>query len=128
MRQKRIILSVLGLGILLATVTSFLSKGKTTEYALLDRTTAVALHVASYSKRTEQQEGRHDLVKDAVRTKTTVNGKKVIEQVGEASFYGTGFHGRLTASGTRFNRHGLTAAHPTLPLGTRAQVTNLESG
>jgi rare lipoprotein A (peptidoglycan hydrolase) len=128
MRQKRIILSVLGLGILLATVTCFLSKGKTTEYALLDRTTAVALHVASYSKRTEQQEGRHDLVKDAVRTKTTVNGKKVIEQVGEASFYGTGFHGRLTASGTRFNRHGLTAAHPTLPLGTRAQVTNLESG
>ena len=88
----------------------------------------VALHVARYSQRTEQQEGRHDLVKDAVRVKTTAKGKRVIEQLGEASFYGTGFHGRPTASGTRFNRHGLTAAHPTLPLGTRARVTNLRSG
>jgi rare lipoprotein A (peptidoglycan hydrolase) len=105
-----------------------LRKGKITEYAPRDTITAVALHVAEYSRRTEQREGRHDLVKDAVRVKTTGNGKKVIEQVGEASFYGKGFHGRLTASGTRFNRHGLTAAHPTLPLGTRAQVTNLESG
>ena len=128
MRQRRTILGVLSLSVLLATVTSFLSKGKTTEHALLDRTTAVALQVASYSKRTEQQEGRHDLVKDSVRTKTTATGKNIIEQVGEASFYGQGFHGRLTASGKRFNRHGLTAAHPTLPLGTRAQVTNLESG
>ena len=128
MRQRKTIFGVLGLGVLLATVTSFLSKGKTTEHSLLDRTTAVAIQVASYSRRTEQQEGRHDLVKDAVRTKTTATGKTIIEQVGEASFYGKGFHGWLTASGSRFNRHGLTAAHPTLPLGTRARVTNLESG
>jgi rare lipoprotein A len=73
-------------------------------------------------------QGETVLVKDSVRTKTTAQGKKIIEQVGEASFYGTGFHGRPTTSGTRFNRHGLTAAHPTLPLGTRVQVTNLESG
>ena len=128
MSQRRTILGVLSLSVLLATVTAFLSKGKTTEHALLDRTTAVALQVARYSRRTEQQEGRHDLVKDSVRTKTTATGKNIIEQVGEASFYGQGFHGRLTASGKRFNRHGLTAAHPTLPLGTRARVTNLESG
>ena len=128
MRQKRIILGVLGLGVSLATVTSFLSKGKIIEHTPRDSTTAVALHVARYSQRTEQQEGRHDLVKDAVRIKTKGNGKKVIEQVGEASFYGKGFHGRLTASGMRFNQHGLTAAHPTLPLGTRARVTNLKSG
>jgi rare lipoprotein A (peptidoglycan hydrolase) len=128
MRQRRTIHGVLGLGVLLAIVTSFLSKGKTTEHALLDRTTAVAIQVARYSRRAEQQEGRHDLVKDSVRTKTTTTGKTIIEQIGEASFYGQGFHGRLTANGTRFNRHGLTAAHPTLPLGTRAQVTNLKSG
>ena len=100
MRQRRTILGVLSLSVLLATVTSFRSKGKTTEHALLDRTTAVAIQVASYSRRTEQQEGRHDLVKDSVRTKTTATGKKIIEQVGEASFYGQDFHGRLTASGT----------------------------
>ena len=128
MRQRRTIHGVLSLGVLLATVTPFASKGKTKEHAPLERTTAVALQVARYSQRTEKQEGRHDLVKDAVRTKTTARGKKIIEQVGEASFYGKGFHGRPTASGKRFNRHGLTAAHPTLPLGTRAQVTNLESG
>ena len=127
MRHKNTLLGVVSLGVLLATFLSFPSKRKPTA-PTPDRTTTVALHVARYSQRTEQQEGRHDLVKDAVRVKTTATGKKVIEQVGEASFYGTGFHGRSTASGTRFNRHGLTAAHPTLPLGTRARVTNLRSG
>ena len=127
MQHKNTLLGVVSLGVLVATVLSFPSKRKPTA-PTEDRTTTVALHVARYSQRTEQQEGRHDLVKDAVRVKTTATGKKVLEQVGEASFYGTGFHGRPTASGTRFNRHGLTAAHPTLPLGTRARVTNLESG
>ena len=117
----------MSLGVLVATLLSFPSKPKPA-VPTQDRTTTVAFHVTRYSQRTEQQESRHDLVKDAVRVKTTATGKKVIEQVGEASFYGTGLHGRTTASGTRFNLHGLTAAHPTLPLGTRAQVTNLNSG
>ena len=127
MRHKNTLLGVVSLGVLLATALSFPSK-RTPTAPTQDRTTTVALHVARYSQRTEPQEGRHDLVKDAVRVKTTATGKKVIEQVGEASFYGTGFHDRPTASGTRFNRRGLTAAHPTLPLGTRARVTNLRSG
>jgi rare lipoprotein A len=38
------------------------------------------------------------------------------------SWYGPGFHGRLTANGERYNQHGLTAAHKTLPFGTRLQV------
>jgi rare lipoprotein A len=52
----------------------------------------------------------------------------VVEQVGEASFYGPGFHGKKTATGERFDQNDLTAAHPTLPLGTKATVTNLETG
>lgn len=40
-----------------------------------------------------------------------------------ASWYGEPFHGRLTASGERFDMHALTAAHPTLPFGTRLLVT-----
>lgn len=44
---------------------------------------------------------------------------------GLASFYG---HGSQTASGERFNAHELTAAHPTLPFGTRVRVTNLATG
>jgi rare lipoprotein A len=47
---------------------------------------------------------------------------------GEASWYGPGFHGRKTASGKIFDQEKLTAAHKTLPLGTRARVTNLENG
>jgi rare lipoprotein A len=38
------------------------------------------------------------------------------------SWYGPGFHGNLTASGERFNQHGLTAAHRSLPFGTRLKV------
>ncbi|HVR98809.1 MAG TPA: septal ring lytic transglycosylase RlpA family protein [Thermoanaerobaculia bacterium] len=47
---------------------------------------------------------------------------------GIASWYGPGFHGRPTASGEPFDMDDLTAAHPTLPLGSRAQVTNLDNG
>lgn len=42
---------------------------------------------------------------------------------GEASWYGPGFHGRKTASGERFNQNDRTAAHRTLPFGTRVRVT-----
>jgi rare lipoprotein A len=49
-------------------------------------------------------------------------------QVGLASWYGGSFHGRRTASGERFDQEALTAAHRSLPLGTRARVTNLENG
>lgn len=47
---------------------------------------------------------------------------------GYASWYGPGFHGRLSASGERFNQYDLTAAHRTLPFGTRVRVTNLRNG
>lgn len=49
-------------------------------------------------------------------------------QTGVASWYGPGFHGRPTASGAIYDQHELTAAHQTLPLGTRVMVTNLDSG
>lgn len=46
-------------------------------------------------------------------------------QRGIASWYGPGFHGRTTANGEKFDMHELTAAHKTLPFGTRVRVTNL---
>ncbi|MEW6684367.1 MAG: septal ring lytic transglycosylase RlpA family protein [Nitrospirota bacterium] len=45
-----------------------------------------------------------------------------------ASWYGEPFHGRLTASGERYDMHGFTAAHRSLPFGTRLRVTNPETG
>jgi rare lipoprotein A len=52
------------------------------------------------------------------------------EAVGEgrASFYGAELAGHRTASGERFSPSGLTAAHRTLPIGTRLRVTNLANG
>jgi rare lipoprotein A (peptidoglycan hydrolase) len=47
---------------------------------------------------------------------------------GKASWYGPGFHGKKTASGEIYDQRKLTAAHKTLPLGTKARVTNLENG
>lgn len=44
---------------------------------------------------------------------------------GKASWYGGKFHGRKTASGERFDKRALTAAHRTLPFGTKVRVTNL---
>lgn len=51
-----------------------------------------------------------------------------VEQVGNASWYGPAQDGKETASGAPFDSNGLTAAHPTLPLGTKAVVTNLKTG
>jgi rare lipoprotein A len=49
-------------------------------------------------------------------------------QEGVASWYGPGFHGRRTSSGEIYNQYDLTAAHQTLPHGTRVRVTNLTNG
>lgn len=70
-----------------------------------------------------------------IPTDAIAGGRKVVsakaihgKQVGKASWYGPGLHGRKTASGERFNQNRLTAAHPRLPLGSRARVTNLKNG
>jgi rare lipoprotein A len=47
---------------------------------------------------------------------------------GRASWYGPRFHGRRTSSGERFDMNDLTAAHPTLPFGTRVRVRNIANG
>jgi rare lipoprotein A (peptidoglycan hydrolase) len=54
--------------------------------------------------------------------------KPVHKEVGEASWYGPGFQGQETANGETFDQKDMTAAHPSLPMGTKAKVTNLENG
>jgi rare lipoprotein A len=49
-------------------------------------------------------------------------------EVGVASWYGRQFHGKLTASGKTFDQMEMTAAHQTLPFGSRVRVTNLANG
>lgn len=50
------------------------------------------------------------------------------EQVGIASWYGKKFNGKKTASGEKFDMHKLTAAHRSLPFGTKVRVENLANG
>ena len=49
-------------------------------------------------------------------------------QVGTASWYGSDFEGKPTASGEPYDMYDMTAAHPTLPLGSHVRVTNLRNG
>jgi rare lipoprotein A len=51
-----------------------------------------------------------------------------VVETGVASWYGPGFHGKRTASGEIFNQEKLTAAHRTLPWGSRVRITNLANG
>ncbi|MEW6296713.1 MAG: septal ring lytic transglycosylase RlpA family protein [Thermodesulfobacteriota bacterium] len=82
---------------------------------------------AAASSENPQSGKANDKVKDEVKVKDVDDGVKV-EQTGEASWYGSYHHGKKTASGEKYNQHDMTAAHPTLPLGTEATVTNLETG
>jgi rare lipoprotein A len=62
-------------------------------------------------------------------TPLTVSSRNQGEvQAGVASWYGPRFHGKRTANGEIYNQHALTAAHRTLPLGTKVLVTNIETG
>jgi rare lipoprotein A len=63
----------------------------------------------------------------AVLTTPSVPPVTSMEEVGMASWYGAPHHGRRTASGEVFDMHQLTAAHKTLPFGTRLLVTNRDT-
>src|SRR6266545_8287567 len=64
----------------------------------------------------------------AIVTTPPVPARLGTEETGLASWYGAPHHGRPTASGEVYDMRDLTAAHRTLPLGTRLMVTNLDNG
>lgn len=68
------------------------------------------------------------LDKDDKLGKTINTYKQKIYQTGNASWYGPRFYGRKTASGEVFTKTQLTAAHRTLPFGTKLRVTNQTTG
>jgi len=89
---------------------------------------AIAKKVAAKAKRSQKAGGKQNRVKDSVQVKKDANGQPIVEQTGEASWYGKRHNGKKTASGARFDQNQATAAHPSLPLGTKAKVTNLDNG
>jgi rare lipoprotein A len=64
----------------------------------------------------------------AVTVTPVRTGRTKPYQIGTASWYGSYFQGRATASGEPYDMYDLTAAHPTLPLGSWVRVTNLRNG
>lgn len=65
----------------------------------------------------------------AARSKAPAATANILEKrEGLASYYGPGFDGKMTASGTRFDMKALVAAHPSYPFGTVVRVTNMTNG
>jgi len=65
----------------------------------------------------------------AARSKTAATTASILEvREGLASYYGPGFDGKQTASGTRFDMKSMVAAHPSYPFGTVVRVTNVTNG
>ncbi len=58
---------------------------------------------------------------------TATSAKRHWYQIGKASWYGPGFHGRTTANGETYDMYAYTCAHRTLPLGTWVRVTNMHN-
>jgi rare lipoprotein A len=59
---------------------------------------------------------------------SSCRGSKQVTEIGKGSYYHDKFTGRQTASGEIYRKNKLTAAHPSLPFGTRVKVTNLSNG
>jgi len=68
------------------------------------------------------------LVPDQPTAKKSPAVPAKLPQTGEASWYGAPHQGKQTASGTIYDQSGLTAAHPSLPFGSKIKVTNLANG
>ena len=62
------------------------------------------------------------------KTYYVLDSSKGFKQKGDASWYGTKFHGRRASSGETYNMYAMTAAHKTLPLPTYVEVKNLDNG
>lgn len=79
----------------------------------------IALLNPDFSKLSKPEPTKQELVAYARHTQT-----------GLASWYGVGdgYHGQQAADGSIFNAYGLSAAHATLPFGTKVRVTNLDTG
>ena len=77
----------------------------------------------------------HDTIKSDT---VSIQDEKLVEALiessarristGVVSWYGDKFHGRKTASGEKYDKHELTAAHKSLPFGTKVKVTNIRNG
>ena len=91
----------------------------------------VSLGAGAAQKPTSSESSKAQVNKTAVVAPVKYVSQKKIDrpyQVGTASWYGSYFQGKPTASGEPYNMYDMTAAHMNLPLGTFVKVTNLRNG
>ena len=106
---------------------------KTTLFSTL---TAVAISILSIHSASADSIVRAEKLSPSANRSYKVAGKRYtpmtkvsnFSQTGNASWYGSQFHGRKTSSGERYNMNALTAAHKTLPIPSYVRVTNTKNG
>ena len=115
------------MGLVVLLVSSLLQGGGVIPGSPLEQTQSAEAATLDDSSGKTNNEAAHanPKLRRQVNSRESVH-KKVIR--GQASWYGPGFHGKKTASGKIFDRGKLTAAHKTIPLGTKAKITNLQNG
>jgi rare lipoprotein A (peptidoglycan hydrolase) len=96
--------------------------------ALSDSSQDVRLATVASVSLSEQEELQTARAQENNESKKHRSWRTKVAQSGKASWYGRDFHGKPTASGEVFDQRLMTAAHKTLPLGSRARVINLTNG
>jgi rare lipoprotein A len=86
----------------------------------------VGLGAAQGPNNSEATPGPDNAVRNKPEIRKAAKGQPY--QVGTASWYGEDFDGKPTASGEDYDMYDMTAAHPTLPLGSYVRVTNMHNG
>ncbi|MCH7880742.1 MAG: septal ring lytic transglycosylase RlpA family protein [Proteobacteria bacterium] len=94
----------------------------------LDSRSARGVEVGSIPKTSKSKSGNPSSYVVMGKRYYVLDNAAGFVQRGMASWYGTKFHGRKTASGEIYNMHALTAAHKTLPIPVYVRVKNLENG
>lgn len=96
------------------------------EISSYEETTIEQYNKLKKKKKKKKKEKETVVQQKKVPNKTTTKTKGKVEK-GEASYYADKFHGHPTASGEKYNKKAFTAAHKTLPFGTKVRVTNLKN-
>lgn len=125
--------NLLGLGLSLATCGCAVASTAPTQTTVNDPIASIATGV-DFSHKAKRATTLANTVEQATLGKPTAlhmaseTSDQASFQQGIASWYGPGFHNRLTANGERYNMNALTAAHRTLPFGTIVLVKNTVTG
>lgn len=126
-RPRRLVIAVLVAGVLSAlgvgsyiTWTALASDPKTPETKRYTPTVPAVDVDSLYTAKVNEEETVETTERIEIQPSRTLAGR--------VSWYGPGFHGRRTASGERFDKNEMTAAHKTLPFGTLIRVTDVATG